>query len=379
VLGEEEVLKNDILYVYPRWHRVSFSLVAEKHVEYMRRVGVQVYEMDELAFHSFTPVVKYTLLLQPAVYTMHRALESRANVLGQVRPEYLEWWYNMFNGIVGFDVADSDRLSDLACRAVSGLDVLVVPSTFARGAWLNSCTGLDVRVIPHGLDPEWYSFGNIWETAPPSAIHPAVLELYLYKLRRRVKIVLFWLWHSPERKGWPEVREVYERLRRERGDVVLVLKTGSPRTREFMEVAHLGAIEVYGWLDEVSKMALYDLADVTLVLSRGGAFELNALESLARGVPAITTDYGGFTDYVPDFLRARRGERVPVLPGNAIHVGYGYKADVDDVLDKLHRVLDDAGEYRAKVLEWRDRVLRPRYRWDIIAGEIIEVVRGVSG
>jgi len=49
----------NILYVYPQWHTVSFSLIARKHIEYMNRLNrVPVYEMDELQIDSFLPVAR---------------------------------------------------------------------------------------------------------------------------------------------------------------------------------------------------------------------------------------------------------------------------------------------------------------------------------
>jgi glycosyltransferase involved in cell wall biosynthesis len=138
----------------------------------------------------------------------------------------------------------------------------------------------------------------------------------------------------------------------------------------------MGAVQVYGWLNDYEKMALYDLADITLVLSRGGGFELSALESLARGVPVITSSKGSWTDYVPPFLQARVGERVKVFEGNAIHVGYGYKVDVEDALSKIHDILDNYDDYRARVEEWRQKVLKNEYRWDIIAEKLVKVIYG---
>jgi glycosyltransferase involved in cell wall biosynthesis len=135
----------------------------------------------------------------------------------------------------------------------------------------------------------------------------------------------------------------------------------------------LGAIEVYGFLSEYEKMCLYDLADITLCFSRGGAFEHNALESLARGIPVITSDWGSWTDYVPQFLQTKRGRKVIVLPNNMIHVGYGYTVNIESALNLTHNILEKYEEYKAKTEEWRKR-LSEEYRWDIIARKLIKTV-----
>lgn len=366
----------NVLYSYLKWHKVSFTLVAEKHIKYMREVwGYKVYEIDELQFPTYVPVTKYTAVVHPAFYIMNRVLESRKDIYGRFRKEYYDWWRSNYKELVGIDVCDSDMISEFAVALANLMDKVVVPSKYCVEVFTKSGVKSRVYWVPHGLDPEWYTIPNLWDTVPPSRIHPALIQLYLYKVRKGKKIILFWLRHSPERKGWFEVRETYVKLRKLRDDVILVLKTGLPNTAEYQQVMDLGAINIYGWLTEADKMALYDLADITLMFSRGGSFELNCLESLGRGVPCIASDVGSWTEYVPPFLQVKHGRRVQPLPGNRIHVGYGYAVDVDSAVEKINDVLDNLQEYRAKVLEWRDS-LKNIYRWDIIAKKLIDVMEG---
>jgi len=366
-----------VLYVYPMWHTVSFTVIARKHTEYMRKtLGISVQELDELAFTSFVPTTRYAAIVHPWVYVYHRFINTKLNALSESLRDrfgrYLEWWRNRFEQLVAVDVCDSDKLSEYAVKLLNQADKVVVPSSFCVNVYTGSGVRRTVTRVPHGVDPEWYILPNAWDTAPVKALNQALLELFLYKARRGRRFLLFWLMHSADRKGWPEVRELYSRLARERRDVVLVLKTVAPFTKEFQEVMHLGALQVYGWLTDYEKMALYDLADVTLNFSRGGGFELNCLESLARGVPCVASNWGSWTDYLPGFLRVRTGERVQPLPNNAIHVGYGYKVDVEDALNKVHGILENYGEYRARVEEWREK-LAGEYRWDAVAQRLAEV------
>jgi len=371
-----------ILYVYPMWHTVSFTLIAKKHVEHMRKAfGIAVQELDELAFTSFVPSLRYTAFVHPWMFIYHRFINAKLSALSESLRDrldkYIEWWRTHFEQLIAVDVCDSDRLSDYAVSLLNHSDKIIVPSSFCVDVYRGSGVKKPVHRVPHGVDPEWYTTPNVWETAPVKVVNPALLELFLYKFRKGKKFLLFWLMHSGARKGWPEVREVYSRLARERRDVVLVLKTAVPYTREFQEVMHLGALQVYGWLSDYEKMALYDLADVTLNFSRGGGFELNCLESLARGVPCIASNWGSWTDYAPEFLRVRTGERVQPLPNNAIHVGYGYKVDVEDALNKIHSVLESYEELRARVEEWRSRLANV-YRWDRVAQKLLELALGVD-
>ena len=366
-----------MLYVYPMWHVVSFTLIARKHVEYMRKaLGLNVQELDELAFTSFVPSVRYTAVVHPWIYVWHRFINSRRDSLIESLRDrfdsYLGWWRGHFEQLVAVDVCDSDRISGYAVELLNQADKVVVPSSFCVEVYGRSGVRKPITRVPHGVDPEWYTTPNVWETAPVKTVNPVLLEVFLYKLRRGKKVLLFWLWHSPMRKGWSQVREVYSRLVRERRDVVLVLKTTAPYTKEFQEVMSLGALQVYGWLSDYEKMVLYDLADVTLNFSQGGGFELNCLESLARGVPCVASGWGSWTDYVPEFLQVKVGRRVKVFEDNAIHVGYGYAVDVEDALNKIHTILEDYEEYKAKVEEWRGRLAR-EYRWDVVVQRLVDV------
>jgi glycosyltransferase involved in cell wall biosynthesis len=365
--------------VYPQFHTVSFTLVARKHVEYLRKLGLtDVYEIDELAFPSYVPHSKYEAILHPWIYVYHRFLQTKLNALNENLRDrfesYLEWWRSNYNQLVAVDVCDSDRMSDYAVSLLNQADKVIVPSNYCVEVYRSSGVKKPVYRVPHGVDPEWYTTPNIWYIAPTKSINPSLLEVYLYKLRKSKKLLLYWLWHSSTRKGWLEVKELYSKLIREHRDVVLLLKTIYPNMSEFQEVMHLGVIQIYGWLSEYEKMALYDLADVTLVFSRGGGFEHNALESLARGIPVVTSNSGSWTDYVPQYLQVKTGEKVKVFNDNAIHVGYGYKVDVEDALNKIHDILDNYDDYKARVEEWRSKVLKSEYRWDVIAKRLVDVV-----
>jgi len=300
----------NILYVYPQWHTVSFSLIAQKHIEYMKKLSrVPIYEMDEIQIDAFLPVTRFRAVLHPAVFIMHRILQNKMKAAGDQWEKAYRLWRERYDQLIGIDVCDSDRMSDYAVSILNRFDKVVVPSSFCVDVYRYSGVKVKVYRVPHGVDPYWYEHPNVWESKPVSSINPMILELFLYKVKRKVKYLLFWFWHSPDRKGVPELIEFYRKLKSIRKDVVLILKTLIPNPAEFMAVADLGAINVYGWLDEANKMALYDLADITLMFSRGGGFELNCLESLARGTPCIASNWGSWTDYVPYFLRVKVGRR----------------------------------------------------------------------
>jgi glycosyltransferase involved in cell wall biosynthesis len=73
-------------------------------------------------------------------------------------------------------------------------------------------------------------------------------------------------------------------------------------------------------------------------------------------------------------MAVRAGERVRVLPGSAVHVGHGYKIDVEAALDRVHEILDDPEEWRAKTKEHAEKVLAGRFAWPAVADQILAIL-----
>jgi intein/homing endonuclease len=357
---------------------VSFSLIAKKHIEYIKRHKLaEVQELDELGITSYTPHLKYTLILHPFIYIYHKLLQNKLNSLTEdLRDKlsiYMDWWRSHYEQLIAVDVCDSDRLSELAVELLNDADKVIVPSNFC--VEVCKCSGVRKPVyrVQHGLDPEWYSMPNQWETSPVKTINPALMELYLYKIRRNKKLILFWLWHSPDRKGWPEAKQLYEKLIRERKDVVLVLKTVNPNSVQFQEVMHLGAVQVYGWLSEYEKMCLYDLSDLTLMFSRGGGFEINCtppdtLVVTDKGVVPIKdvregdyvlTHNGRFEKVTKVFKRHYKGKLIVIKP-------YGFE-NIAIKLTPEHPVLI-LPTSRYKQRKW-NYILKEKPIW-VRAGEV---------
>jgi glycosyltransferase involved in cell wall biosynthesis len=47
--------------------------------------------------------------------------------------------------------------------------------------------------------------------------------------------------------------------------------------------------------------------------------------------------------------------------------------DVEDAVGRINDILDNYGEYRGRVDEWRQRVLVKEYRWDRVALMLAEI------
>jgi len=339
-----------VWYVYPIWKKVSFSIVAKKHLQYLRRM-MRVEEIDELTF-PFTDVFSRPLvLMHPYFYPA----EVFARHLAHRIPKL---W-----GIIGLDVADSDMLSQHAVDLANRATAMIVPSRFSRNAYVRSGVRVDVHVLPHGVDPEFID--------RPKSELPFPEILRDLKRRRNLKVLLAYIVHSPYRKGEDLLMEIYQRLRRERDDVILAIKdmhgiildNGQKRERIFD-----------GWLREHQQIGLYDSADLFLLTSRGGGFELPGLEALARGVPVIAAKGGSWEDYMPEWGLVPSRPSAPIFDGNTIHVGRGVEMILERAVDKALDILDNLDDYKAKAHEYAQTRIRQEFTWPWIAENLKRII-----
>jgi len=341
-------------YVYPMWHRVSFTLIAEQHVRRLRK-WFRLTEIDELVFPSLTPYSRPLVILHPFFFIMMRLSRNLWHILPRV------------SGFIGIDVADSDRISNVAVSMTDYALAMIVPSEFARRSYVVSGVKVPVYVVPHGVDKRWF-------TEPPRR-PTTFFELARLK-ERGYKLLLYFLWHSPFRKGFDLVVEAYKALKRERKDVVLVVKTMGGNGYEAQLARRLGGVVVGGWLTDAQKMELYDLSDVYLLFSRGGGFELNGLEAVARGIPVVAAKGGAWEDYLPPWSLVESRRCDVVLHNNAIHVGGGVEIIVEKAVDRIHDILENLDEYKARMREHAKKISNV-YNWDAVAEKLRNVINEV--
>ena len=213
-----------IWYVYPQWHKVSFSLIAEKHVRELKKY-MYIYTVDEVAIPNIYPCTSPLIILHPAFYPLIKYAK------------HIERIYDKIHGIVGIDVADSDRISNLAVSVTNYCECMIVPSNFSREAYVRSGVTVPVHVLPHGIDDEYFT-----KPKQPQTFS----ELVRLKRQRHYKYLLFFCWHSEYRKGLDLVLKVYKRIRRERKDIVLICKFMTENGFYHRIIRSLGALLCMG-------------------------------------------------------------------------------------------------------------------------------------
>jgi len=329
-----------IYYFYPQWHKVSFSVISEYHIRELRKY-FKLYALDELTLPHIHIVSRPLLILHPYFFNVCR--------IGR----HLEFLLPRIRGLIGVDVADTDKLSCFGVHLTNYATAIIVPSNFAREVYVRSGVKVPVHVVPHGLDKLYFS-------KKPTFIR--FHHYYLKKKKEKKIYLLTYLMHSGYRKGDDLVLEFWSRVKKEYKNLELFIKVIQPDER----YKRAGAILISDWLSIHEQIELYDLCDIYLLFSRGGAFELNGLESLARGEVVIAPDKGAWTEFLPKFCLVKSRPSGVIFPDNPIHVGKGFEIDVEKALDKFHDIVNNLDEYKARVREYVDEVVKNTYTWEKI-------------
>ncbi|RLG79500.1 MAG: hypothetical protein DRO40_12745 [Thermoprotei archaeon] len=344
----------NVWYVYPIWHNVSFSIVARHHIENIRKY-YRLTEVDELAFHTMDIYSRPIAVIHPYFFIITRHTQLYFNRRDR------------FKAVIGVDVADSDRIAPWAARLVNLADEFVVPSKWAKRVYKSSGVKIPINVVPHGVSDNYF--------LPPIEPKMEILQnMKRMKINNKYIYVLFFCIHSGYRKGDDLVFKVMKEIQRVHKKVVLVVKS----IERHRILSKLRSISLTKWIrDELDMIALYDMCEIYLLFSRGGGFELNGLEALARGEVVVACNRGSWTEYLPDFTLVPPQRSVMVFPSDnpttQIHCGHGYEISVDKAIDLLHDILNNLDDYRSRVREYWESI-KHEFTWKRVGEKIKEII-----
>jgi glycosyltransferase involved in cell wall biosynthesis len=355
------MLAHSIFYIYPLSKWVSFRIIAENHVRELRRYfNVQVF--DEKTVMVVMPVArlssKTVFFIQPFFYPMQ--VYERRLIARIGKPERL----------IGVDVADSDHITQEAVRLTGYATAMIVPSSFSRNAYVNSGVRVPVYVVPHGV-PDIF--------LDPSPSKPRSFGTLLdYKSRTGRRLIQIWLLHSSYRKGEDIAYETFNRLIAERDDVALVVRRPMSIEVYDTEVRQESLKPSFtltaSWLTDSEIRELMDVCDVYLLASRGGGFEHPPLLALSRLEPVVAARGGAWEDYLPAWSLVPSHRSEQVLSNNPIHDGYGVEMEVEPAVTKLHEILDNLDDYRARVEDHVSTCVKEKFIWSKIGLQLKDIV-----
>lgn len=348
-------MRNEVVYAYPTTQNVSFAHIARRHIEHMKSY-VNVYEANVDALNLSMWADGHTLFVHPVCYPL---LNNTHQVELARQKDYR---------LVGFDVADSDELSEKACELLSRFDVICMPSQFCINVYRWSCRkwGIEATrtlLVPHGVDSYFLTDRRITS--------PDFRKLLEIKQNRNWQFVLFQLAHSGFRKGADLFTKAMKIVQAERPNAIVLLKTTENVDPYVSMVRSLKHVMIRETLPIDRYVQMFDIADVNVLTTRGGGFEHNALEGVARGVPTIVPHAHCFVEQSEYLITVPvTDERPVVLPSNHIHVGRGWEVDVEKLAGRIIDVLDNIDEYRAKFEEHK-RLIHKKYNWHRIVRNML--------
>jgi len=358
---EHPTRRKYLFYIYPRFKQVSFHYIGQIHVQYLRN-HTRVQELDE----DTLDVIKFArgrnILLHPILYSvMGDTLEQYAKKI-----QRLKRLLRIKNKLGGFETADTDRISTWAVDILNQLDLVVVPSTFAKNTLQNSGVTSPIEVLPHGIPEEFLNPNKI-------ITHSGLLELLNFKVKHKAIFVLHHLPHSYYRKGSDLVYKIMEKIQEKHSNVYLIVKRLNvldPMLGKLLTLRSFEVREELNWKDYAN---LYDLCDICLVPSRGGGFECVGIEAIARGVPTLVSGEGCFKDYTQYTIPIKVDNQPEVLRGNPIHIGKGFEVNLDDFYEKLTHVIQNLEAYKEEFKKHAE-VVRQKYSWNKICDSVVEIL-----
>ena len=295
-----------VWYVYPLWHKVSFTLVGQKHVEQLKKY-YRLYEVDELSFLPRDIFVNPIVLIHPYFYIITRYTQLFFN------------YYDKFKAVIGIEVADSDRLSPYAIRLANMTHAIVVPSNFSKEAFINSGCKVPVYVVPHGISKLFFRPRRYPQ-------HPLIRKLYELKQRDNLIYILFFLIHSGYRKGAHLVYVVLKEIQKTWKNVVLICKAGGFGGHDVQLLATLRSHIIVQWFSENDLVDLYDICDIYTLFSIGGGFEcvppdtniicydgVKPISEVKEG-DLVLTHKGRFRRVTKVFKRKYKGKIIEIIP-----------------------------------------------------------------
>jgi len=346
-----------LTYVYPMHAINSFHIISKHHIEHLSK-KIKVNEVDENTLDNIIWGKGKKVLLHPIGYLL---LGDKIEYFAH-RIKRLYKLKECCKLVGGFDTADSDRIANIFVKVLNQLDLIVVPSTWAKECYVNSGVIKPIEVLPHGV-------GNAFLQNYKVVENEVIRKLAEIKRKNKAILVLFFLQHSGFRKGADIVFNVLNKLQDEYDNVYLVVKTGNIEDPYLFWLKQLKTIHIKGHLNEKELVQLYDQCDILICPSRGGGFELNALEGIARGLITLVPSEMCFRDYSQYAITLKCDTKVKVLPGNPIHVGYGYQVSLADFYKKMVKVLDNIQKYK-KVFRKNAKEVRKKYAWKTICNKL---------
>lgn len=264
---------------------------------------------------------------------------------------------------IGYTMLEVDGVPEDWVLQSNALDEIWVPSTFNRETFLNSGLEVPIRVMPLGVNPDYFN-----------------PEVRAFRPSQRYTFLSVFEWG--ERKAPEVLLRAYHRAFSRRDDVLLLLKivNTDPGVDVHQQIATMGLPEdgppvaiLYNQELPTHQMgSLYRSADCFVLTTRGEGWGLPILEAMACGLPVIATDWSAHTDFVTEDVAypLRVARLVPAESKCPYYETFRWAdPDEDHLVHLMRYVYGNRGEAKARGIRASEWVLK-HWTWRQAARKI---------
>ena len=255
---------------------------------------------------------------------------------------------------------------------------ILTPSEYTKEAFVNSGINPDkVQVLHHGVDTEIYTpDGELAEDIPEK-----------YKELTKILFVGTWNGDAKDRKGLDILVRAYKDVFKQNKNICLILKLSgkyykgnnwqkdvSDYLPEDMNILIIDTV-----LTEDKLAQIYRTVDLFVLPSRGEAFGIPALESVACGTPIIVTADMGMDEFAKDCKSALRVKVLREIPGPSY---FPYREENHQVLWKepsrvhltecMNKMLKNLKRYK-KLAKEDSKTVREKFSWKKVVDNMEEI------
>jgi len=257
-------------------------------------------------------------------------------------------------------------------------DLILPSSEFAKNIFIqNGALRSKTFVLPHGIDTRIYN--------------PDVSPVDFHTDKFKFLCVA----QPHARKGFDILLQAFAREFASTEDVVLLIKTSltDEKRKAHYEInikEVLGGIkrshatpEIRLLIDKMDTLApLYAGADCFVLPTRSECFCIPALEAMACKLPVIITGYGGQTDFCTKSNSLLISYKMTDAPKSMQYWHYDARGkvsepDIDHLCTLMRYAYKNRGEMRKRAEMAYEQVM-PKYSWDNIAEQLMEMIRQQS-
>ena len=244
----------------------------------------------------------------------------------------------------------------------NSMDEIWVPASFNVETFRNSGVRVPIRVMPLGVDVDYF--------------HPGIKG---FRPSERFTFLSVFEWG--ERKAPEVLLRAFAEEFKESEDVMLLLSVFNrdPAIDVEREIAKLGlpdcppiAVMVNPEFADYQMGSLYRSADCFVLPTRGEGFGMPVLEAMASGLPTIATNWSGPADFLHEGVGYPLQTRglVAAEARCPYYTGFDWAdPDTDHLRHQMRHVFEHQDEARARGLAAADEV-QARHTWEHAAARV---------